>query len=145
MKTVIERELQRLQFTNDTNRVLKIELGSPNTYGEFMYILNLLAIYRVRRYAFMDDAFFVLSNPPPINQHTTQYEALLDYPVYSDAEYKPPTMWVQLGWWWDYQKLVIPIYLKHNKLLTSGFLLLILIPWAYKTWRIKTLGRLSRV
>ena len=55
-KRFIIREFQRMQFTGDTLSVLKIDIGCQNTFGQFIWILNLARIYHVRRYAFVDDS-----------------------------------------------------------------------------------------
>jgi len=68
-RSFIVRELERLQFTHDTSSVLKVTLGSNNTYGDFIWLLNLAVAYGFKRYVFMDDAFYYLPNarpePPP--------------------------------------------------------------------------------
>jgi hypothetical protein len=58
----IKSEIERLQFTYDTASVLKIELGDENTYGDFVWILNRALIYRLQRYAFVDNCFYFFPN-----------------------------------------------------------------------------------
>ena len=62
-KRFIVREFQRMQFTGDTLSVLKIDFGCQNTFGQFIWILNLAQIYHVKRYAFTDDSFILFANP----------------------------------------------------------------------------------
>jgi hypothetical protein len=61
----ISREIERLEFTNDNSAILKIKLGAANTYGHFMWVLNQALIYRLKRYALVDDSFYLFANLPP--------------------------------------------------------------------------------
>lgn len=123
----IEREIQRLQFTNDTTTVLKIELASPNTYADFIEIMNLTIVYHIRRWAFLDNSFYLLPNQPPTNPDLYAFENI--YPMPVTVDYEGPTRWERFKWWLDYQMLILPILIKYNYILIIGFVLLILIPW----------------
>lgn len=61
----ISREIEKLEFTNDTSAIIKIKLGAANTYGHFLWLLNQASIYRLKRYALVDDCFYLFANPPP--------------------------------------------------------------------------------
>jgi hypothetical protein len=61
----ISREIERLEFTNDTTTILRIDLGERNTYGHFIWVLNQALTYKLRRYTFVDDSFYLLANPRP--------------------------------------------------------------------------------
>ena len=61
-KQFIVREFQRMQFTGDTMSVLKVDIGSDNSFGDFIWILKLAQDYHVRRYAYMDDSFIFFAN-----------------------------------------------------------------------------------
>jgi hypothetical protein len=63
----ISKELERLQFTNDTSTVLKIKFGEANTYGHFIWVLNQALIYRLKRYVFVDNNFYLLAYSPPVS------------------------------------------------------------------------------
>jgi len=60
----ISQEIERLEFTNDTSTVLKVQFGANNTYGDFVWVLNQLFLYKIKRYAFVDDNFYVYADPP---------------------------------------------------------------------------------
>ena len=70
----ISQEIERLEFTNDTSTVLKIQFGTNNTYGDFVWVLNELFLYKVKRYAFVDDNFIVFADPP--FDHSSQSQNL---------------------------------------------------------------------
>lgn len=69
----VSQEIERLEFTNDTSTVLKIQLGANNTYGDFVWVLNQLFVYKVKRYAFVDNDFYVFADPPL--DHTSQSQS----------------------------------------------------------------------
>jgi hypothetical protein len=60
----VTREIERLQFTHDTSVVLKIDLGENNSYGEFVWLYNHMAFYRIRHYAFIDKELVLKGLPP---------------------------------------------------------------------------------
>ena len=64
----IEQEIARLQYTSDTIHVLQIELGDYNTYDDFVYLINLAILYHVKRFAWMDNSFYIFANDPGIIQ-----------------------------------------------------------------------------
>jgi hypothetical protein len=51
-KQFIEREIQRTQFTGDTTGVLKVDLGSSNSFGDFMWIQKLALHYQFKQVCF---------------------------------------------------------------------------------------------
>lgn len=65
-KDFITREIERLQFTNDTNSVLKIQFGEENTYGDFVWVVYQAQIYRMKRYTFIKNAFYLFADEPPV-------------------------------------------------------------------------------
>src|ERR1700722_1597325 len=60
----MSQEIERLEFTNDTSTVLKIQFGTNNTYGDFVWMLNQIVLYKVKRYALVDNNFYVFADPP---------------------------------------------------------------------------------
>jgi len=64
-KDFIVGEIQRLQFTHDTSTVLKVTLESANTYGDFVWLVNLAVVYDFKRYVLLDNAFFYIPSPRP--------------------------------------------------------------------------------
>jgi len=72
----VSQEIERLEFTNDTSSVLKIQFGANNTYGDYVWVLNQLFLYKVKRYAFVDNDFYMFADPPL--DHTSQFQNLSD-------------------------------------------------------------------
>ncbi|WP_315823271.1 hypothetical protein [Paraflavitalea speifideaquila] len=68
----VRQEIERLTFTHDTNSVLKVELGKGITYGEFIRILDQLAVYGVKRYALVDDSLYIFANEPEKRQEAEE-------------------------------------------------------------------------
>ncbi len=68
-KHFIHKEIERLQFTNDTAVVLKIQLDEHNTYGDFVWLVNEANIFEYRRYAWIGNTFYMLPNNPPIDKN----------------------------------------------------------------------------
>lgn len=62
-KSLIIQKISELQFFHDTTFVLKVDFGDNNTYGDFIWLLNLAHRFMVRYYAFFDDSFYLLGNP----------------------------------------------------------------------------------
>jgi hypothetical protein len=124
----VRREIERMNFTHDTMSVLKVELGDGITYGDFVRILNCIIIYRVKRYALVDNSLYVFASPMPPNP--ADFEPL-DYdphPVLIDGNYEKPTAWDKFYWKLEEQMRIIAYIIKYNYLLLSGFLLLIFLP-----------------
>jgi hypothetical protein len=120
----IRREMERLQFTNDTFSVLKVELGDQNSYGDFVWLINEAIKYDIKRWAFTDDAFFFLPTAP---HERPERIGLALYPV-DMSDYHPPTEWDlfkrRMSYWWEETWDII----KKNYLIEAGFVLLIIIP-----------------
>jgi hypothetical protein len=60
----VSQEIERLEFTNDTSSILKVQFGANNTYGDYVWVLNQLFLYKVKRYAFVDNDFYIFADPP---------------------------------------------------------------------------------
>lgn len=76
----VSYEIERLEFTNDTSSVLKVQFGANNTYGDYMRVLNQLFLYKVKRYAYADNDFYVFADPPIDHSSKAQN---LSYPTIS--------------------------------------------------------------
>jgi hypothetical protein len=121
----ISREIERLQFTNDTFTVLKIQLGDENTYGDFVWVFNQALLYRVKRFAFLDDAYFLFANPP----NPPSWNISIDVPstLIGDDRHTPRK--------WDIfkhalkEKITTALFIaRQSRLYIAAFLLLIIIP-----------------
>jgi len=60
----IAREIGRMQFTHDSESVLKVHFGDKNSYGDFVWLLDQAVRYRCKRYAWFDDDFYFLGPAP---------------------------------------------------------------------------------
>jgi hypothetical protein len=58
---LIESEIAKLVFLQDSNFVVKIPFTNNTSFGDVVYILNLATLYQIRRYAIMDDAVYLFS------------------------------------------------------------------------------------
>ena len=122
----IGSELERLQFTHDTNTVLKIEFDEENAYGDFIHVLNLAILYNVRRYVFVDNNFFLFPNAHPT--HEKIYLEEIEYELLYMPDETPPTRWEEFGYWLDENLSIAAYMLKRNYLLVAAFLILIIVP-----------------
>ena len=132
----VESEMERLQFTADTNSVLKIHFGVENTYSDFIWVLNRAIIYEFRRYALVDDDFYFLPSP----HYVVSYEATaLPVESYQVPERKEPTRWenfkLELKYEWrgiQRQFEYLFYQQQQNILLAGGLLLLVVLPCIIK-------------
>jgi hypothetical protein len=126
----VHNEIERLQFTHDTSTLLKVQLRNNNTYGDFMWLLNQALIYRVKRYALVDNDFYILTNPPPIN-----YDSITVEPLYAESfpVMNHPTKWDIFKWRLQYKLSYIAHLIKLNSTLCIGFFILIIIPFIFST------------
>ncbi len=140
----IKREIERLQFLNDTMSVLKISFGIETKYSSILGLINQTMIYDIKRYALVDDDLYIFANPRPSKIQFLNLDSP-ELPISSQAE-KVPVWWQDLKtsisdkWeyvniWWNY----LFNNQRQNRLLAAGFLLLILLPAILKIrWYMKT-------
>jgi hypothetical protein len=62
--TEILDEIAQLESRHDTTAVLEVGFDKNNSYSQFVWLLNQAAIFKLRHYAFFDDTFYLLANPP---------------------------------------------------------------------------------
>jgi hypothetical protein len=124
----INSEIERLAFTHDTSKVLKVTLGEENTLHDFVQLYNIATIYLIKRYAFVDNDFYFFANPPP--QHNIYQDLYISSPDIPEPvpAYKGPSFW-------EVQERKVSIfireiyfYLHGNYFLIIGFILLIAVP-----------------
>ncbi len=60
---VIQTEMERLQFTHDTNSVIQVDFDKNATYGQFVWVLNQANILDYKRYALVGNSFYFFTNP----------------------------------------------------------------------------------
>jgi hypothetical protein len=109
--------------------VLKIRLGDNNTYGDFVWVFNQAKVYDVKRFVYVDDAYYLFTNPPPEPVQDLKVDLSKDVIVVPKPVIeKGPSWWEVfksgLAEWWEKSIFVI----KGSYLYVSGFLLLIVIP-----------------
>jgi hypothetical protein len=129
----IGSELERLQFTHDTNAVLKVEFDEENAYGDFVHVLNLAILYRVRRYTFVDNSLFLFPDPHPTHQKI--YLEEIEYQTFSIPEEAEPSRWEEFRYWLDENASIAAYMIKRNYLLVAAFVVLIIAPSLVKLIR----------
>lgn len=126
-KRFIQNEIERLQFTHDTSRVLKIQLTDDNTYGDFVWLVNQAMLYKYKRFAHVNDAFYFFPNPP-LNYHKP---IIIELPYDTSrvvSNYTPPSQW-EIFKRDLYFRMEYPMYVaQDNYLILLGFFFLIVIP-----------------
>ena len=128
----VSQEIERLEFTNDTSTVLKVQLGANNTYGDYVWVLNQLFIYKVKRYAFTDDNFYVYAD------FTIDRTCKISEPIGFENDVitvisKPETTkWAMFKSKLKRKLADGLLILRNNCLYIIGFCLLILLPVAIK-------------
>jgi hypothetical protein len=125
----INNEIERLAFTHDTSYVLKVTLGEENTLDDFVRLCNIAAIYRIKRYAYVDNDFYFFANPPPVPRPAPGDLDIIssDVPI-SIPVWRGPSFWdIQEGRLRDLVR-EIRFYLHGNYILSVGFILLIAVP-----------------
>ncbi len=64
-KALIIQKIAELQFFHDTTIVLKVDFGENNTYGDFIWLLNLAHQFMIKYFSYFDNSFYLLGNPRP--------------------------------------------------------------------------------
>ena len=127
----VKQEIQRLQFTHDTSTILRIGLGEDNTYGDFVWLCNYMTISAIKRYAVIDDNFYILSNPPRDDYGLASIQVDIPDSMYQ-ATLQTISKWESFKWYlyckWYPIKIYLVACIKYNQLLITGFLLLIILP-----------------
>jgi hypothetical protein len=123
----ISGEISRRQFTHDTGSVLKILLGDDCTYGGFVWVFNQAHVYGVKRFVFMDDAYYLFTDPP--QEHLPDlYIGPLDIAYPKPVEVAKTPAWeilkARLTEWCALAFAVI----KASYIYVLGFQLLIVLP-----------------
>jgi hypothetical protein len=128
------KELERLQFTNDTSTILKVRLGEDNTYGEFVWVLNHGMLYRIKRYVYLDNCIYFFSNPPLQHYPPETLDLSVDTSIVVPPG-KEPTAWEVFKRNMDDELQVISYMVRRSYILIIGFLLLIIIPSLRGIWK----------
>jgi hypothetical protein len=125
-------ELAKLAFTHDTDRALKVRFDEANDYGDFVWIVNTLKVFDIRRYMYLDNDVYILANPPPV-EYTGPDLYVDNYTV--QVETKKPTNWELFREWRDRRRWELIYWwrevsyaVRRNWILMTGFMLLIVLP-----------------
>jgi hypothetical protein len=124
--SLIQREMERLSFAGDTTISLQVEFGPNNSYGEWVGILNMASLYGIRRYAFLDNSFYFLSNPPKETFVEPTGQLLEVEPVILDGE--PISDWEWFLFDLSYKWKNFVYILRHNLNVVIPFVILIIFP-----------------
>lgn len=68
----IRWEALHMKFTNDTTHVLRVRLGEGLSYGEFVYLLNMMVVDDHSRYFEWENVFYIF-NFSPLNNSYMQH------------------------------------------------------------------------
>ncbi len=63
--TVIQSEALKLKFECDINHVIAVHFSDSLNYGEFVYLLNMMALDNHKRYAEWKNIFYIFGEDPP--------------------------------------------------------------------------------
>lgn len=128
----ITREVERMQFTYDTSMILKARLGRNNTYGDFVRLINHGLLYKMLKFVYIDDCVYYFSNTTPPEDREIELDPI-DTTAFADINLPPPpSKWdlfkIRLRIQWTEMIGRTSFAIRHNYLLITGFLLLILLP-----------------
>jgi len=121
----IAYEALKLTYYHDTSQILHVVFTAETTYGEFVQLVNIMHRDDHKRYAWLDDDFYIFGDPPP------DPNAI---PVYS-GPYGPDVITTEKERTWQ-EKLLEEIsyyWSPQNAFLLAAFILLIAIPVVIKT------------
>jgi len=105
---------------------MHVKFSPETTYGEFVQLVNIMNRDDHKRYAWLDDDFYILGDPPPGPE--SELEAIRICGNHYDAimREKEKTwkekLWEETSYYWSPQ----------NALLLAAFVLLIAIPLVIK-------------
>ena len=135
-------EIERIKFTNDTNRILKIQFSSDNSYGDFINILNLARWYQYDKFIYANDAFYFIANDP-LSGYIKPMQLPLDdwLAVPGDS----PTKWDYFKWNMEAKWRRQVFEIKQSPRLSTGFLILIFIPALVKIFSKMNVRKRSRL
>ncbi len=129
---LVTQQIQYLQFTGDTSTVLKIGFGMKNDFKSIAWVLNEVTFYHLNKQLLTPDAVYLFPSHLVVPHYTSQalanQQGLL-------AAVQSPQKWTSLkkNWQFSITRLKFQVnYLflkqRQNRLLFTGFLLLVLLP-----------------
>jgi hypothetical protein len=124
----IDKEVQRIQFTHDTSMILQIKLGATGTFGNFVTLINIAHLYRVRTFVIYDDQFYFYANDPPSNNPTIDLKDIKYNFNPLSTQYLEPSQWDIFFLSIRYRFDVFSFEVTQSPLLSIGFVIFILLP-----------------
>jgi hypothetical protein len=120
----IAYEALKLKYYHDTSQILHVKFTAETTYGEFVQLVNIMHKDDHKRYAWLDDDFYILGEPPPDPNAIPLYSGPYGPDVIMTEKVKPlqEKLSEQISYYWSPQ----------NALLLAAFVLLIAIPVVIK-------------
>ena len=61
----IRQEARRLEYTNDTASVIHVRFPKESTYGQFVYLTDMMQEEKHKRYGITGDDFYIFGENPP--------------------------------------------------------------------------------
>ena len=62
----IRQEARRLKYTYDTTSVLHVHFPKESTYGQFVYLNDMMQEDKHKRYLVTDNEFYIFGENPPV-------------------------------------------------------------------------------
>jgi hypothetical protein len=95
----IAQEALKLKFYHDTTQVIKVRLSSETTYGEFVQLINIMYKDKHKRYAWLDDDFYIFGEEPPASEMPSlPYKCLLCNDLIPTLQVQPAITWQNKLW-----------------------------------------------
>lgn len=117
----VANEALKLKYYNDTSQILHVKFSEETTYGELVQLVNIMYRDDHKRYALVDNDFYVFGNPPPAPEpEVVQFICGTHYDVILTEKKK--TLSEQINYYWS----------PKNALLLAAFILLIATPVVIK-------------
>ena len=129
---LVTQQIQYLQFTGDTSTVLKIGVGMKNDYKSIAWVLNEATRYQLNTQLLTADAVYLFPSRLVVPRYTSL--AMANQPGLL-AVVQSPQKWTSLKKSMQFSMTRLKFQLNYlfvkqqqNKLLFTGFLLLVLLP-----------------
>jgi hypothetical protein len=140
----IKSALEKLKFDNDTTEIIQVLFTQESTYKDFVWVLNQAILLQLKRYALINNSIYLFAEERFIPEDI-KYEALDLYVQNAIMPVSPtPSRFQRIKWWFEEVRDFTTYYLRFNKLLISGFILLILTPQIFLIRSTKNAQQLTK-
>jgi biopolymer transport protein ExbD len=114
-------EALKLKFYHDTTQVIKVRFSDETTYNEFVQVVNIMHKDSHKRYALLDNDFYIFGETPPEPQESYMICGLRnDVIPIQKVKTRQERFSEQINY---YRSFIV-----NNGLLLSAFVLLIIVP-----------------